>query len=310
MRLAWLTDIHLNFVDLKNWEEMLVQLEQVSPLDGVLISGDISEAEDLTYRLCDLESQIEQPIYFVLGNHDFYHSQIAAVRDRVASLCAVEPKLTYLTRQEPLALTHGWVLCGEDGWADSRCGDFWTSPVRLNDFELIEDLRALDKPTLHDRLQELGDASATRLKDKLGQALKLGNRILVLTHIPPFREACWYEGQPSDDDWAPFFVCQATGQCLLEFCQAHPQASVLVLCGHTHHPGRCMPLPNLQVWTGKAVYGEPGLSGLIDLSVLGEEPTSRWQWQGSPVEVQPSNEVHGSDDLPGSQEAPGDGHAE
>ena len=40
--------------------------------------------------------------------------------------------------------------------------------------------------------------------------------VIVLTHVPPFREACWYQGHTTDDHWAPFFVCGEVGQaCLL-----------------------------------------------------------------------------------------------
>jgi hypothetical protein len=83
--------------------------------------------------------------------------------------------------------------------------------------------------------------------------------VLLLTHVPPFREACWHEGHLSDDQALPFFACGATGEVLLEQMQSHPGRSMLVLCGHTHSGGAAELLPNLRVLTGGATYGSPRL---------------------------------------------------
>ena len=79
----------------------------------------------------------------------------------------------------------------------------------------------------------------------------------MLTHVPPFREACWHRGQISDDDWLPHFACRAVGEVLVEAMAAHPECEMTVLCGHTHSPGEAQVLPNLRVLTGGAEYGRP-----------------------------------------------------
>ena len=38
-----------------------------------------------------------------------------------------------------------------------------------------------------------------------------------------------------------------------------PQCQLTVLCGHTHGSGTVEILPNLQVHTGAATYGEPAI---------------------------------------------------
>ena len=58
--------------------------------------------------------------------------------------------------------------------------------------------------------------------------------IMVLTHVPPFREACWHEGRISDDNWLPHFTCKAVGDVLIEAMAANPDHRMTVLCGHTH----------------------------------------------------------------------------
>ena len=54
--------------------------------DAVLLGGDIGEAPSLKGYLLGLEDHLERPIYFVLGNHDFYQGSIADVRDEMFGL--------------------------------------------------------------------------------------------------------------------------------------------------------------------------------------------------------------------------------
>src|SRR5687767_14825909 len=49
-RLAWLTDLHLNFLPYALVDEFLGRVETLEP-DAVLITGDISEARDLNRML-------------------------------------------------------------------------------------------------------------------------------------------------------------------------------------------------------------------------------------------------------------------
>jgi 3',5'-cyclic-AMP phosphodiesterase len=273
-RLGWTTDIHLNFVTLDAWEAFIDEV-RLADLDALLLTGDVSEAEDVHWQLRRLVETLDLPIYFVLGNHDFYHGSIAQVRGSVGELCHLDSRLHYLTARdlsnagvsssEPVLLAEGWVLCGEDGWADARVGDYYRSPVRMNDFRLIDDLKLLSSQARLRKLRRLGAESAVRLYKQMVRASRMGTAILVLTHIPPFRESCWYEGQQTNDDWAPFFVCSAAGWALKRFCQSHPEHSVTVLCGHTHHEGRAEMMSNLQVWTGRADYGKPSLCGVFEL---------------------------------------------
>ncbi len=266
-RLGWTTDIHLNFVSLAAWEAFVAQVQRAS-LDALLLTGDISEAEDVAWQLQRLADAIDRPIFFVLGNHDFYHGSIGQVRTQVTQLCNSDPRLHYLTASDwsgPVKLDNGWVLCGVDGWADGRIGDYYHSPVRMNDFRLIHDLKSLDPPTRLRKLRRLGAESALKLYQQLNRASQLETRLLVLTHVPPFRQSCWYEGRQTNDDWAPFFVCAAVGWALQRFCRSHPHHQVHVLCGHTHHAGRAEIMENLQVWTGRAEYGAPDLAAVLDL---------------------------------------------
>jgi 3',5'-cyclic-AMP phosphodiesterase len=62
----------------------------------------------------------------------------------------------------------------------------------------------------------LGDESAVHFRKVLPDALRLFRHVVVLTHIPPFREACWHEGAISNDNWLPHCTCKAAGDAIAE----------------------------------------------------------------------------------------------
>jgi len=264
MRIAWITDPHFNHCALAEWDRLIAHVQQCQ-CDAVILSGDISEGEDVVFQLRRLADAIELPVHFVLGNHDFYHSSIERTRIAVRTAAAEHPLLNYLADSVPISI--GEVgLIGVDGWGDATVGDYQRSTVRLNDFRLIDDFflaaPALWKSILHD----LGQCSARRLESLLLSAGQRHKRLLVVTHVPPFRQACWYQGQTTDDNWAPFFVSGQCGDALLDFAQSHPDSTIDVLCGHTHSGGIARMRDNLVVTTAGAQYGNPEVAAVIVLS--------------------------------------------
>jgi hypothetical protein len=53
---------------------------------------------------------------------------------------------------------------------------------------------------------------------------------------------------------------------LLEIADRHPGRQITVLCGHTHGRGQVKPRDNLLVLTGGAVYGEPEVQRVFELT--------------------------------------------
>lgn len=88
-------------------------------------------------------------------------------------------------------------------------------------------------------------------------------RIIVLTHIPPFKEVCLHEGETNNDDWLPYFSSKATGAVLNDICVTYPNINFLVLCGHTHDRTKYSPIPNLIVEAGHAEYNRPEIQKII-----------------------------------------------
>jgi 3',5'-cyclic-AMP phosphodiesterase len=257
--LAWATDIHVDFIDRPALHRFCDDIA-ASGADAVLLGGDISEAPGLEDHLRAMAERLARPIYFVLGNHDFYRGSIAEVRDRMARLTREHPHLHWLPAAGVVELSADLALVGHDGWGDARLGNPATTPILLNDFLLIRDLAGLDRPALIRRLEDLGDQAAAFVSTTVPAALQRYSQVIFLTHVPPFREACWHEGAISDDNWLPWFTCKAVGDALLAAADAHPDRTVSVLCGHTHSPGQATLRPNLTVQTGAARYGSPSFT--------------------------------------------------
>ena len=104
MRLAWLTDLHLNFVT-PGHVDRLCRAVREAGADAVLLGGDIGEAPDVEEQLEGLAGRLGLPVYFVLGNHDYYRGSIARVRAGVEALCARTPRLHWLPASGVVALT-------------------------------------------------------------------------------------------------------------------------------------------------------------------------------------------------------------
>jgi predicted phosphohydrolase len=261
LRLGWLTDAHLNFVHPRKRSEFYAQLREEN-LDALLLGGDIGEADSVTAFLSEIADRLRIPIYFVLGNHDFYGGSITAVREAIAREAAASRWLHWLSRNEVIQLTATTALVGHDSWADGRLGDFFRSEVALNDYFLIAELRSLQKEERYAKLNTLGDEAAQFLEARVLEALPRCQKLIVLTHVPPFRESCWHEGRISNDDFLPHFSCRVVGDCLVGIMRSHPDRSMTVLCGHTHSPGLVSILDNLIVRTAGAHYGKPALQGI------------------------------------------------
>lgn len=262
--IAWLTDIHLNFLDADAQQRFLGELRNC-PADAILLGGDIGEAPDVCDYLRQLNEALARPIYFVLGNHDFYRGSIQTVRRDVTDLAQQTPRLHYLSVGESVELAPGVGLVGHDGWADGRVGDYERSLIMLNDYRLIEELAQFNKRKRLTKLHALGDEAAEHIRRVLPPALHRWPHVFLLTHVPPMREACWHEGRLSDDEWAPHFACQAMGSAILDIMADQSDKRLTVLCGHTHGTGECQPAPNVTILTGGAEYGQPKVQRTFEL---------------------------------------------
>ena len=239
--------------------------------DAVLVSGDIGESTDVAGYLQEMAEVVRRPVYFVLGNHDFYRGSIAGTRQEVTQLAAASDWLVYLNACGPVALSPTTALVGHDGWGDARLGDYAGSEVLLNDFFLIDELKRSnlgpwepDRAMLAEALQALGDEAAEHFARVLPEALASHRHVVAVTHVPPFAEAAWHRGKQSDKHWLPFFACKAVGDTIRDVMQKHLDRRLTVLCGHTHGDGEAQILDNLRVLTGGARYRQPAVQQVFE----------------------------------------------
>jgi predicted MPP superfamily phosphohydrolase len=90
MRAVWLTDIHFEHLEPKQINQFLAEIAAEQP-DATLVCGDIAWADQIRDRLELMAEIIAQPIYFVLGNHDYYGGSISDVRFLMKGLSERRP---------------------------------------------------------------------------------------------------------------------------------------------------------------------------------------------------------------------------
>lgn len=261
--LTWITDPHLNFIKHPEALGRYIQEENHST-EGVVISGDIGEYESFVRLLREFYKGLCLPIYFVLGNHDAYGGGVILMERRAAQL---EPPFYYLQNTGPIELAPGTFMCGVDGWYDARNGQAEPPLILMPDWDIVAEYKVMGWPPWRTSAM-LADRAAGFADGVLKEALERGaERILFVTHVPPFAEATWYKEKLSKKDWLPWMSSQVMGDHLLQFAGENPDVSITVLCGHTHYYGQYQAAKNLKVITGSAgmkEYGTPDIAGHID----------------------------------------------
>ena len=263
-RVAWATDIHLDHVDPDVARGFFQELIAAKP-DALLLGGDIAVAETVETHLRQIDMMVEFPVYFVLGNHDYYYGSIQDVRLQMRTLTHGSQHLRWLPEIGVAALTPRTGLIGCGGWGDGRLGDFEHSDVRLNDYVYINDLAALDRVELLAAIRKLGQEAATHLNRVLPEALRRFEHILILMHVPPFAEACWHQGRRGDAKWLPHYTCGAAGEVIHAAARDNMYHHFTVFCGHTHGHADVHLLPNLQIKTGGVEYGNPRIQEIMEV---------------------------------------------
>lgn len=275
MKLLWTTDIHLDHLKLPEIQKFCRNLKSNKP-DAVVITGDLTISQLLFHHLLVLHKELEPiPVFFVLGNHDYYNGSIFDIRQ------ILKQDYSYLNPQKGnpnkgaywlgnsgvIPLTDSIALIGHDGWYDGGYANWFKSKLWMMDYEVIKELNDLSCPIREIRfktLQQIAWESAAYIKENMVKAFNEGYKTLyIATHIPPFRENSTYQGKISDDDWMPHFSSKIMGDMLLEVMSEYPENDAVVLCGHSHSKAWNKPLKNLEVHTGNAVYGEPSVTKIF-----------------------------------------------
>ena len=279
MKVVWLTDVHLNFCNKAKRIIFYDSIKNEGP-DHIIITGDIGESKDFKmflkemYLYLNTLSEKTISISYVLGNHDFWGSSIRNVR---AKLRAMDKNyyIYYLTKVETnITLTNDTILLGVDGFADARAGDYDSSSIVLNDSYFIAELRnqpiddnLLKKDYIKYMMRKLAEKDRDMLKKKVDRAINQPGikQIIIATHVPPFEVITRYNNLPTSKDFLPFYCNVTLGEYILRLAKSMPSIKFKVLCGHTHEESEIEYLPNLNLHVGGSVYGQPKLSGVLEL---------------------------------------------
>lgn len=277
-KLCWCTDIHLDhlteYVVLENGQYDGTRIFSYAKLkefcdnvnntksDALLITGDISEAPMVKSHLEMLEERIpEIPIYFVLGNHDYYHGSIKELRESMKNWSGKTGRLKWLNQSGIVRLTDKTALVGHDGWYDGGYGDWHRSRLVMADYHIISEMRFQPPVILHKIMQELAKQCADHIIEHVGEAAKNYENVMFATHVPAFRNNSRAPDRSlSDSSWLPNMSSKQTGDALLATARSHPKTKFMCFSGHTHTGWEERYLPNLQEFTGWSNYGSPSLS--------------------------------------------------
>lgn len=266
---AWATDVHLDF--LANNPQAIVKFAESLVVDnptGVFLTGDIATAKVLVYNLSALERVVQRPIYFVLGNHDYYGSNFVDVRKAMHEVSNVSPFLRYMPTMPYLALSPSTAVVGHDGWYDAMYGNWRDNSFSLNDWTAIHEFREVNgnRATIVETARKFAHEAVLHVQNSIKQATRYHKNIVVLTHFPPFKESHIFEGRQGDDAALPWYTSKMMGDMLLAAAKAYPTHTFTVLAGHTHGQYMGKFADNLLVHVGGAVYGQPKLQGLIEVA--------------------------------------------
>ncbi|MBF0239037.1 MAG: metallophosphoesterase [SAR324 cluster bacterium] len=236
-RIIWTSDIHLDVVESTSALRMFYTSIQTSGAHILLIAGDISHGRKIVRHLTELERNTSLPVYFVLGNHDYDFYSIASVRSKVQSLTQQSSSLHWLSDCGMVPLTESTVLLGHDGWYDANF-NYWSTSVHMSDFDLIRDFQTKGLLERYHLIQALAHEALSFLDYSLSHALVRYSHILLVTHVPPFKEASKNWGVIKNDDFLPFFCCTILGDFLLSLMKKYSDKRMAVFCGHTHESAR------------------------------------------------------------------------
>ncbi len=263
MKLAWATDTHLDMVD-----DAFVVGEVMRAnvaCDALLITGDVAASPSLVSSLRDIRRGIAVPVYFILGNHDYWYGGFVETHARARLATAEIPGVTWLREAGVVQLSERVALVGTDGFYDAGYGKPHDSGVVMNDWRKIEELRGpLFDGTLLTELRYHGQLCATEAEPVLRDALDAYPEVIFATHVPPWPEAAWHKGQRTDPECLPWYTSRAMGEMLARVAAEYPHRQIRVLCGHVHSPGEAQIADNLRCSTGAAEYGAPAVWTVID----------------------------------------------
>jgi len=263
--LALLSDLHLDRAS-DNAKNRLWDKLACIQYDAALVIGDISVAEQLQNHL-ELISKAcwPRPVYFLLGNHDYFDGSFAGVDRLVAETCKHLRNLIPLGGGEIIRLTPHTALVAHRGWYDGQAGSGAMTWVDTPDRHRINDLKGLSRPELFTKLKDLGTESARYFRRVLPAALRQYSTVYIATHVPPFWQGIRHGDASCDWNRQPYFSNIAAGNVIASIARYFPNRRIVVYAGHTHCPVHVRLSANLEIHVAGSQPGFPALQGVVQI---------------------------------------------
>lgn len=252
-RFAWFSDVHLGLTALPSFKRMFIARLNDANVDGLFLTGDISTGILIESNLIYLARKFEKPIYFVLGNHDYFGRHTNSVHSDVKRICSEHPNMHWMTDSGVLELNEYVAVVGTEGWFDA-VGDTRALRWTFDWFMTLDFLQLDGMPERIVRWREMASASATLVAKNLRQALKTHGEVYVLTHFPPWLDATVLTGSFTERLRASYNTNTVMGRAIEEVMREHPDQKVTVLSGHTHAPCHLQVRDNVECHVARANY--------------------------------------------------------
>jgi predicted phosphohydrolase len=247
------------------------------------LSGDISTSSRLITHLAMLEKALQKPIYFTLGNHDFWDSSFEKVDKQMREVNNMSTFLKYLPATPYVSLSNSTAMVGANGWYDAIYGEpslnfLMMDWIRIYDYqELLVgspqnwENSARQKPctdkhlaALIDKSREFSSAAAHQVARGIKSAKRNSLRnVIVVTHVPPFEITCAHKNHDTDPKILPWYSSKLMSDVLLQASEQLPDMKFTILSGHTHTYKREKIKDNLIAVVGRGEYSNPLVSDII-----------------------------------------------
>lgn len=273
-QILWGTDLHYNFLDddeiakFHEYQKILLKgrsakftalSDTAETVDTkcIVVSGDISEGHQLIDHLKALHSQMNLPVYYVCGNHDYWGTSFSSLRPQLIEL-ANSSDIKWLGAVDYVRLDDAHALVGHDGWYDAMLGDWKGSRFVMNDWFKIGEFLGLYEQELITRLRETALFSAKHIDNGIDKAIAAGfKQLIIVTHVPPFQDIAAYRGRPTEAHALPWYTSGIMGDHIMQKAIENPHVQFTVFCGHTHDAMSKKICNNLIAHCGAAAYGHP-----------------------------------------------------
>jgi len=263
--LALLSDLHLDRAS-KEAKSRLWDMLAGIRYDAALITGDISVAAQLQNHLALISRACwPRPVYFMVGNHDYFGASFAKVDRLVSETCNRHHNLIAVGAGEYIHLTEHTAMVAHRGWYDGQGGLGARTLIDTPDRHLIADFRNLSRCAFFAKLKDLGNESARYFRLILPSALRQYGTVLIATHVPPFWQGICHSGGPCDWNRQPYFANISAGNVIASIARKFPQRRVIVHAGHTHSPVNVRLSGNLEIRVAGSQPGFPTLQRVVQI---------------------------------------------